>query len=227
MGSDAARVRVWDLPTRAFHWSLALLVAFSYTTGKVGGSWMEWHLRSGYGILALVLFRLAWGVVGSDTARFSQFVRGPGAALAHARDFLARRHHERPGHNPLGGWMVLLLLALILVQAASGLFADDEIATQGPLAVRASNAFIARMSTLHSVNSWIVAAAVALHVLAIAAYRWRLGLGLTAAMWRGWIPAPPGAAPPQPAFRGAGRALVLLAVAAALVYALVVVYPAR
>jgi len=141
----AARIRVWDAPVRLFHWALAALAVFSFVSGKLGGAWLDWHMRSGYAILTLLLFRLAWGVVGSHTARFASFVRGPASVRTYLRERGAR---GMPGHNPLGGWSVVAMLASLLVQAASGLFADDEIATRGPLAVKVSNAMVARMSAM-------------------------------------------------------------------------------
>jgi cytochrome b len=218
----AARVRVWDLPTRIFHWALAALVVFSFTTGKVGGAWMEWHLKSGYAVLTLLLFRLMWGIVGSTTSRFAHFVRGPRAAAAYARKLLATRAAGAFGHNPLGGWMIVLMLAAFLVQAVSGLFSDDEISTQGPLAAKVSNAMVSRMSALHSYNEWVLVALAALHLLAIAAYTFVLRVPLVGAMVHGYAMNGRGEA-----FRAAPswRAGVLLAFCAALVYWLVVVFP--
>jgi cytochrome b len=219
-------VLVWDLPVRLFHWSLALLGAFSFVTGKIGGGfWLEWHMRSGYAILTLLIFRIAWGFAGSSTARFAAFLSGPARAWIYARELTARRMPSFVGHNPLGGWMVLLLLAAFLLQATTGLFADDEIATQGPLAVKVSNAWVARMTAVHEWNGWLVAAAALFHVLAIAIYRYAFRARLVPAMVTGWRdvddidmhesirPAPP------------ARALALFAIAAAIVYAIVVVYP--
>jgi cytochrome b len=219
------RIRVWDLPTRIFHWALVLLVVFSFATGKIGGDWMKWHLRSGYTILTLVLFRLAWGVFGSETARFAHFVRGGRAVLAYARATLARAQPAVVGHNPAGGWMVVLMLAALAFQAATGLFSDDEIATQGPLAVKVSDAVVSRMSSLHDVNQWVLVVLAALHVAAIAIYRYRWGVRLVGPMIDGRMPAPPGTA--EPARRPTWLALLLLAACAAAVYALVVVYPMR
>jgi cytochrome b len=223
--SATERIRVWDLPTRIFHWVLVALVVFSFTTGKIGGSWLEWHMKSGYAILALLLFRVAWGFVGSDTARFSHFIRGPRAAFAYARETLASRHPHGIGHNPLGGWMVVFMIALLLAQAATGLFADDEISTQGPLSARVSNALVARMTAFHYYNSWTLVAVVALHVAAIA-YYWRgLEADLVTPMVSGWRALPAGMRPTQPVHRSSLAAAVLLAVAAGFVYWLVVVYP--
>jgi cytochrome b len=222
--SSPRRLRVWDAPTRIFHWLLAVLAVFSFTTGKVGGDWMEWHLRSGYTVLTLLIFRIAWGFAGSTTSRFSHFVRGPGAGMAYARKLLVERRSAAFGHNPLGGWMVVVMLAAFLVQAVSGLFSDDEIATQGPLAAKVSDAMVSRMSALHSYNEWVLVALVTLHLVAIATYVFALRSPLVGAMVRGWKAADDGA-PPEYRAAAAWRAVLLLALAAAFVYALVVVYP--
>jgi cytochrome b len=218
-------VRIWDLPIRIFHWSLAGLVVFSYVTGRLGGQWLEWHMRSGYAILALLVFRIAWGVVGSDTARFTRFVRSPVAAIAYLRDLTRGVVRPFAGHNPAGGWMVMAMLAAVLVQAFAGLFADDEIATQGPLAVKASNDWVARMTRLHDWNQWVVLGLVALHIAAIAVYRWRFHMGLTRVMVTGTMPANRATGITPPRLRPTALAAGCLAVAIALVYALVVIYP--
>ena len=227
MPADAAppgRIPIWDVPVRLFHWVLALLVVCSFTTGKLGGGWMEWHIRSGYCILTLLVFRLAWGLVGSSSARFAGFVRGPRAALAYARDLAARRVPHLAGHNPLGGWMVLLMLAMLMVQAGSGLFADDEISTQGPLSIKASSALVARMNWVHEFNQWVIVAAVALHVIAIAAYHWVLKVNLVGPMLHGR--ADIDAAEPAPSVGSNTTAAILFGAAAAAVYWLVAIYPA-
>jgi cytochrome b len=223
--SSTQRIRVWDLPTRIFHWTLAILVVLSYTTGKIGGSGLEWHMKSGYAILALLVFRLAWGIVGSDTARFSHFVRGPRAAFHYARETFAGRHPAVVGHNPLGGWMVVVMLVLLVAQAATGLFVDDEISTQGPLTGKVSNAVVARMTAFHHYNQWVVVAAVVLHILAIAYYYLRLKTNLVSPMLGGWIVVPPGMRPPHLRHGPAWVAAVLFAIAAAAIYWLVMVYP--
>jgi cytochrome b len=217
------RVPVWDAPVRLFHWALAVLVVFSFVTGKIGGSWLEWHMRSGFAILSLLLFRLAWGVVGSQTARFAVFVRGPRAGLEYLRDTLARRHPQVLGHNPLGGWMVLFMLALLLVQAATGLFVDDEIATQGPLAGKVSNAVVARLTTVHRYNEWVILGAVVLHLIAIATYHWGLRMNLVGPMVHGKMAVPAPVEPPR--FAPPWLAAVLFAIACAAVYWLVAIYP--
>ena len=218
----SVRIPVWDAPVRLFHWALAALVVFSFITGKVAGEWLEWHMRSGYAILTLLLFRLAWGIVGSRTARFASFVRGPGSVRAYLRD--ARiRPRPIPGHNPLGGWSVVAMLAALLTQAISGLFVDDEISTQGPLAAKVSNAVVGRMSALHGYNEWVVVSLVALHVAAIAYYQWGMRIDLVGPMLHGrTLVAEPWKPSPQ---RSSGLALFVAALAAAFVYWLVVLYP--
>ena len=223
MSAVPHRIRVWDLPTRIFHWALAALVVFSFTTGKIGGAWLDWHLKSGYAILALLISRLAWGIAGSATARFSTFVRGPAAFAAYARDLVARRHRAAIGHNPMGGWMVLFMLLVLLAQAASGLFADDEIATQGPLAEKVSNAVVEKMSWFHYYNGWTLAVLVGIHLIAIGFYSWVLKDGRVRPMWTGWREVAPGTA--EPASRASWLAAIFLALSAGAVYWLVVVYP--
>jgi cytochrome b len=219
----ATRVAVWDAPLRLFHWALAALVVISFVSGKIGGAALEWHMRSGYAILALLLFRLAWGVVGSHTARFSAFVRGPRAVMGYLRAGLAGRRPRSPGHNPLGGWSVMAMLVVLLLQAASGLFVDDEIATQGPLTRKVSNAVVAKLTAFHVYNEWLVVGLVVLHLAAIAYYHWVAHVNLVGPMLHGNVMLDePIAAPSQ---RPAWLAAVLGALAAAAVYALVVIYP--
>lgn len=221
----AQRVRVWDLPTRIFHWALVALAVFSFTTGTIGGDWMAWHLKSGYAVLSLLLFRLLWGIIGSTTSRFVHFVRGPRSALAYGRNLLATRTSTAFGHNPLGGWMIVLMLAAFVLQAVSGLFSDDEISTQGPLAAKVSNAMVSRMSALHSFNEWLLVALVVLHLVAIATYTFAFRSSLVGAMVHGMTAHPPEVRAQD--FRAAPtwRAVVLLALCAAFVYWLVVVFP--
>ena len=205
----------WDLPTRAFHWTLVLLVVFSFVTGKIGGAWMGWHMRSGYAVIALLLFRLAWGTTGSPNARFASFIRGPRAALSYARALMGGERTRPSGHNPLGGWMVLLLLALLLLQGATGLFSSDDSSHEGPLAVKVSNAIVDRMSWIHGWNQGVLVGAVAVHVVAVALYQWGLGMDIIRPMIFGRTGRPAVIA----------LALALLLASAAAVYALVVIYP--
>jgi cytochrome b len=225
VSSTPRRVRVWDVPTRVFHWLLAALVVFSFTTGKVGGAWMDWHLKSGYAILALLVFRILWGLVGSETARFASFMRGPRAFHAYARELIAGRHPRALGHNPMGGWMIAFMIVVLAVQAACGLFADDEIATQGPLAAKVSNAMVARLTAIHSYNGWIVLAAVCVHVATIGIYQWMLHDDLVRPMVTGWRDWPAGTPAIPPAMGSSLAAAVVLAASCAAVYWLVAIFP--
>jgi cytochrome b len=225
VSSTPRRIRVWDFPTRVFHWALAALVVFSFTTGKVGGGWMDWHLKSGYAILALLVFRLVWGFVGSETARFASFLRGPRAFMAYAAELTGGRNARAVGHNPMGGWMIVFMIAILAVQAACGLFADDEISTQGPLAAKVSNALVARLTSIHYYNGWVVLAAVCLHVVTIGVYHGVFRDDLVRPMVTGWRELPAGSAAPAPAMGSSFAAAILFVASCAAVYWLVAIYP--
>ncbi len=163
-------VRVWDLPTRLFHWALVVCVVGSVITANVGGNWMNLHLRLGYMVLSLLLFRLVWGFVGGHWSRFSSFIYGPSTVLAYLRGD-ARPEH-RVGHNPLGMLSVFALLFILLAQVGTGLFADDEIAFTGPLVRFVSGETVSDATSYHkNIGKFILIALVVLHLLAIAFYK--------------------------------------------------------
>lgn len=168
MSERIVPMRVWDAPTRLFHWAIAILLGLSWLTESRG--WMPLHFLSGYSMITLLLFRVAWGFVGSETARFSHFLRSPIAALRH----LVHLHRQEPdtgiGHNAAGGWMVLVMLALLAVQVATGLCANDDGDTEGPLFKYVGKEWSDWLSHIHAVNFRIIKIAVALHILAILAY---------------------------------------------------------
>ena len=173
--SDASpgltRVRVWDLPTRAFHWVLALTIVASVVSAKIGGGAMVWHFRFGYVVLALLAFRLLWGLVGGRWSRFASFVYGPGTVLRYLRGQSRPDEHHDVGHNPLGSFSVLALLAVLLLQVASGLVADDEIANVGPLNRFVSSALAGQATQWHKeYGQWILLTLVALHIVAVLYY---------------------------------------------------------
>ncbi|WP_428487503.1 cytochrome b/b6 domain-containing protein [Rhodopila sp.] len=161
-------IKVWDLPVRLFHWVIVLLILVAWLTQEY--NWMEWHVWTGCTILTLLLFRLVWGFIGSDTARFTRFLKGPVAALRHLSHIGRREADREIGHNAAGGWMVLLMLALIGVQAGTGLFSNDDAATEGPLMHFVSKDQSDWLSHIHSINFKLIEAAIVLHVLAIAIY---------------------------------------------------------
>lgn len=159
--------RVWDLPVRIFHWALLAAVVGAWLTHRAGVVYFRYHVWCGYTVLVLVSFRILWGLVGTRHARFASFVRSPAATWRYLETLLHGQHAPDAGHNPLGAWMVLLLLALLLTQALTGLFGNDEIFNTGPLYGYVSNA---TSLTLTSVHRWVfvfIEGAVALHVLAV------------------------------------------------------------
>jgi len=162
------QVKVWDGWVRLFHWSVVGLLCLSYWSIETGR--MQTHFWSGYAVLTLVLFRIAWGFFGSETARFAGFLRAPGAALAHLRHLARREPDTEVGHNAAGGWMVLGLLALLLAQPLTGLFADTGYGDAGPLAKRVASETSDWLTGLHHRIFKLILLAAALHVLAVIAY---------------------------------------------------------
>lgn len=168
LGNDLARTaHVWDLPTRLFHWALAFTVISLLVTGFRGV--MEWHFRLGYAVLALLLFRLAWGFIGGRWSRFAAFIYSPRSLFS----YLGGQAHPDHliGHNPLGALSVFAVLGLLAVQVASGLVADDEISASGPLTRFVSGRLVSLATGWHvNYGKWTVIALVSLHVLAVLFY---------------------------------------------------------
>lgn len=171
LSSEQVPKRIWDLPTRLFHWSLVLCVAGAVLSAKLGGNAMVWHMRLGYAVLALLAFRLVWGLVGGRWSRFGSFVYGPAAIWRYVRGQPARQDHFEVGHNPLGALSVLAMLMWLGLQVGSGLIADDEIATTGPL-VRLVSSETSLAWTAHhkSWGQWGLYLLLGLHLAAIAFY---------------------------------------------------------
>jgi cytochrome b len=162
------RVVVWDLPTRLFHWLATALVAAAYATWRL--NWMDWHVRVGSALLAVLLFRLLWGFFGSETARFSCFLASPRIAVRHLARTFRREPDRQAGHNPAGGWMVLLLLVLLLGETLTGLYVANDIADVGPLTALTPASIANAINALHAILWDALLAAVALHVAAIFVY---------------------------------------------------------
>jgi cytochrome b len=163
-------VLVWDVPTRLFHWLLAVFVMISFVTGNIGGNAMQYHQLSGYMVLALLLFRIVWGLIGSRESRFVKFVKGPAAVVLYAKTFLRSNATPYLGHNPLGGWSIVAMLLALLVQACTGLFANDDIITEGPLFDWVSKATSDWLTKIHRLNQAVIIGLVCVHVLAILFY---------------------------------------------------------
>lgn len=163
-------VRVWDLPTRVFHWLLAATVIGMIVTAKLGGNWMTWHLRLGHVVLALLIFRLAWGLVGGHWSRFASFLYRPSAVWRDLRGLAPAE--QQVGHSPLGALSVFALLGFLLVQVATGLMSDDEIAFFGSLVRFVDSSTVGMATSFHKgIGQWLVIALVALHLVAILVYQ--------------------------------------------------------
>jgi cytochrome b len=199
-------VLVWDLPVRVFHWLLVLLVAAAYVTSRL--NWMVLHGWVGYAALTLLLFRLIWGFFGGETARFSHFLASPRSAFQHLKHTFRREPDRQLGHNPAGGWMVLLLLALLLIETLTGVYIANDIADEGPLTeivpAWAANA----IESAHAIVWDALLAAILLHLLAIGAFAAIKGQNLLRPMITGTKLLPASIAAPQAG--GAARAGLLL-----------------
>jgi cytochrome b len=161
-------VLVWDWPVRLFHWSAAALLPALYLTWR--WNWMEWHALAGDALLALLLFRLLWGVFGSDSARFAAFLTSPLAAVRHLAHLSRSQPDIHAGHNPAGGWMVAAMLALLLAETLTGLYVLNDVANEGPFTELIPAGIANAIAALHAILWNILLALVALHVLAILSY---------------------------------------------------------
>lgn len=181
-----SKIYVWDLPTRLFHWSLVALVAFQWLSGEFSDELLEFHLLGGYAILALVAFRLLWGLAGSRYARFSSFLRGVGPTLEYARALRANAAPRYLGHNPLGGWMIVALLATLALQGITGLFSSDDVMTSGPLRHLVSEPLGEILTELHEGSFNVLMTLVVAHVASILAHRLFKGEDLVRPMLTGY-----------------------------------------
>jgi cytochrome b len=211
------KIIVWDAPTRLFHWLTATLVLAAYITWRL--DWMDWHAKAGYALLALVGFRLLWGFFGSETARFSRFLTSPRTALRHLMHILRRESDRQAGHNPAGGWMVLVLLTLLFGETLSGLYVANDVADQGPLTEIVPARIANTITALHWIFWDLLLGAIALHVLAIVLYAAAKGQNLVTPMITGRKTLPADAL--QPRMNGLLRASFFLGVSALAVAVLV------
>jgi len=204
------RAKLWDVPVRIVHWLLVVLIAFSWWSSE---DHLNWHRWSGYAILGLVAFRILWGFAGGGAARFSSFVRGPKAALAYARTLPERAPSNVPGHNPLGGWSVLALLAILVVQVTTGLFAVDVDGFEaGPLSDRVSFETGRAIADIHELSFRIIQVLVVVHVAAVLFYLFYKRTNLIGAMVTGRRTLPQD---PRLADAPLWRLVVVVAIAAA------------
>jgi cytochrome b len=209
-------VRVWDLPTRLFHWLLALTVIGSVVSGQIGGNAMVWHTRLGLVVLALLAFRLVWGFVGGYWSRFASFLYGPRSVQAYLRGDEGPGGRFEIGHSPVGALSVWALLALLMLQVATGLVADDEIATTGPLNRFVSSRVATNASAWHEeVGQSLLIVLTILHVGAVLYYLWRRKNNLIMPMIHGDAVAPAGASASRDSVATRLAALAIAAAAAA------------
>jgi cytochrome b len=209
-GAQPKTARIWDLPTRLTHGLLIVLIPFMWWSAKAGH--LDWHRLAGYGLLGLLVFRLAWGVFGSATSRFSRFLAGPRTLAAYLGGRLGR---GVVGHNPLGGWSVAAMLAVLTLQVGLGLFSINEDADEaGPLSKFVSFDTGRSIAHLHHTMFWVLFGLIGLHVIAVAVYAARRK-NLVGPMITGRAALAPGAQPPvlAPAWRIAPAALIAVAVA--------------
>jgi cytochrome b len=186
MTEQLTAVRVWDLPTRTFHWLLAVCVMASIASAWIGGNAMVWHFRLGYAAFALLAFRLLWGFVGGRWSRFSNFLYGPCTTLRYLRGRSGELEFHDVGHTPLGAFSVFALLATLAAQVGTGLFADDEIANTGPLVNYVSEATSHALTKWHrNIGQWLIIGLIVLHIGAIAFYLIKRKRNLVATMLTG------------------------------------------
>ncbi|QDL56343.1 cytochrome b/b6 domain-containing protein [Rhodoferax aquaticus] len=166
------KVRVWDLPTRLFHWGLAACVVGLVITGQIGGGAMEWHFRLGFAVLSLLVFRIVWGFVGGRWSRFSSFTYSPRSLLRYAQGESEPSAHV--GHHPLGALSVYALLLALVLQASAGMLSDDEISNAGPFAKLVSSRWVELATFFHTeVGKLALIGLVTLHVVAVLVYRFK------------------------------------------------------
>jgi cytochrome b len=210
-------VRIWDLPTRVFHWALFVCVVGLIITGNVGGNLMTWHFRLGFFVMTLLLFRFVWGLIGGKWSRFASFIYAPSTVIAYLKGKGKPEHSA--GHNPLGAGSVFALLAFLALQVGTGLISDDEITNQGPLARFVSNSSVSLANWWHKdIGKWAIAALIVLHIAAILFYLYKKKENLIKPMLDGDKHMP---LPVEPSKDTAGSrivALVVLAICGGFVY---------
>jgi cytochrome b len=206
--SEGVRAKLWDGPTRTVHWLLVVLIPFSWWSSD---DHLDWHMWSGLSILALVAFRIFWGFAGGGAARFASFVRGPLATLAYARTLPKRAASEVPGHNPLGAWSILAILATLATQIVTGLLSSDiDGLESGPLSHLVDFDFSREMAEIHETSFRVLQALVVLHVVAVLFYLFWKRANLIGPMISGKK-----VFPEDPGLAGAPAWRMLLGVAAA------------
>ncbi|MEO9641709.1 MAG: cytochrome b/b6 domain-containing protein [Lentilitoribacter sp.] len=169
MDNSTAKVKVWDVYIRIFHWLLLICILVSFISFRLDE--MDIHFISGHCVLALIIFRVIWGVVGSRTALFHSFIKGPGTILNYLQNPSSEKFKGIIGHSPIAALSVIAMLVVISVQVGTGLISDDEILLQGPLAQYVSGEMSYQATTYHGINAKLIIGLIVLHLAAIAFYR--------------------------------------------------------
>jgi cytochrome b len=222
VNSDMRQVQVWDSAVRLFHWLLVALIGFMWFSGTQKGAWLTYHFYAGYAVVTLLVFRIIWGFVGGTHARFADFIYGPRAIFGYLKTLPSRTAAKFAGHNPLGGWSVVLMILCLAVQVGTGLFANnDDTAMEGPLAKLVSGAMSATLTSIHRININILLTLIAVHIVAVIYYLIYKRENLIGPMFHGRKHLPEALAAVERRIGGPGLALAVLAVAAVGVYFLV------
>ena len=209
---NLTKVRVWDLPTRIFHWLLVAGIIGLGISGTLGGNVMVWHFRIAYAVLALLLFRIIWGIVGGRWSRFGAFIYSPQSVINYLKGKGKPEHSV--GHSPVGAGSVFAMLGVLLLQVASGLVSDDEIAFAGPLSRFVSGAVAGQATYYHAhIGQYALLALIGLHMAAIVFYIVRLQKTIVRPMLGGDKQLTPAAAAVPATQDSAGTRLLALAVA--------------
>lgn len=203
--SEGKPHKLWDLPTRVFHWLLVIAIPLAWWSAEQ--SRYDLHEWLGYGLLVLISSRIVWGFIGSRHSLFSDFLVGPLRVLSYLRSERA----SSVGHNPLGGWSVLILLSLILLQVISGLFNSDEILFSGPLYRLIDTDLQVTMAIVHDLAFDLLLALIVLHIAAVLYHQFKLKEKIIQAMIKGSAPGKEGRAAPVSPWRAAAVALLLAA----------------
>lgn len=173
--SKKQSIKIWDGATRLWHWSLVVLLIFLWYSADIADDLMNWHMRAGRLLLALIIFRIVWGFIGSDTAKFVQFIRSPKEIGVYLKSIVLKNKNDSTtkqtpsiGHNPAGGIMVLLLITGLLLQAVSGLFTSDGYFYEGPFANSLSNDWLSEtLINIHHSGFNILIALIVTHLFAV------------------------------------------------------------
>lgn len=221
MTTEKKNKLIWDIPTRLFHWLLAIGFGLQWLTGEFLDDFIDWHFYIGYSMLGLVIFRIIWGFIGTQYAQFSQFLSSPRKALRYAKSLHTRQSPVYAGHNPLGGWVVMLMLLLIGLQAISGLFVTDEIFSEGPYYTAVNTSVKDVMAFVHFNLFNLLLVVVGLHITAVFVYQCYKKQNLISAMFNGKKRVTDTAIHSSKIL----RALLVLALVAIAVYLLVALLP--